>query len=148
MQVHSVKGYKKGTEILTLSPNKYKHFKTFADNNFRFDENLRKFSKRLGDTVGKIKLLKMSNFSFLYSIFKRLIQQTYKNTGLFGKCLIKTDVCMYLGFYSQHDTWSSGFLSIATPISQHFHCKYKEISIKRNFFGSKHLMLVHIVSSN
>ena len=57
MQVHSVKGYKKGTEILTLSPNKYKHFKikTFADNNFRFDENLREFSKRLGDTVGKIK---------------------------------------------------------------------------------------------
>ena len=35
----------------------------------------------------KEKLLVTSNFSISYSVFKRLVQQTYKNQGLFGKGL-------------------------------------------------------------
>ena len=62
--------------------------KEFADDNFKFDENGRKFSKRLENTVGKEKLPVMSNFSFSYSVFKRLVLQTHKNQGLFGKGLI------------------------------------------------------------
>ena len=36
----------------------------------------------------KEKLLIMSNFSFFHSVFKRLVLQTHKNKGLFGKRLI------------------------------------------------------------
>ena len=49
MQVHSVRAYKKEKEILTLSQTNMGSLKLkeFADNKFRFDENVRIFSKRL-----------------------------------------------------------------------------------------------------
>ena len=49
MQLHSVKAYKKEQEILTLSQTNIGSLKLkeIADNNFRFDENVRMFSKRL-----------------------------------------------------------------------------------------------------
>ena len=37
---------------------------------------------------GKEELLVSSNFSFSHSVFKRLVLQTRKNQGLFGKGLI------------------------------------------------------------
>ena len=45
----------------------------------------------------KEKLLVTSNFSFFYSVFKRLGLQTCKNKGLFGKGL--TTVCRTQGCY-------------------------------------------------
>ena len=55
-----------------------------------------KFSKRVENTVGKGEvaryqqfLLVTSNFSFSHSVFKRLVLQTCKNQGLFGKGLIQ-----------------------------------------------------------
>ena len=60
--------------------------KEFADDNFEFDENGRKFSKWLENTVGKGEIV-TSNFSFSRSVFKRLVLQTRKNQGLFGKGL-------------------------------------------------------------
>ena len=90
MQVLSVKAYKKEHEILTLSQTNIGSLKlkTFADNNFRFDENVSMFSKRLKlNTSGKAKLLTTSNLSFSFSIFKRLLLQTCKNTDVFGKWL-------------------------------------------------------------
>ena len=54
-----------------------------------------KFSKRVENTVGKGEvaryeqfLLVTNNFSFSHSVFKRLVLQTCKNQGLFGKGLI------------------------------------------------------------
>ena len=54
-----------------------------------------KFSKRVENTVGKGEvaryeqfLLVTSNFSFSHIVFKRLVLQTCKNQGLFGKGLI------------------------------------------------------------
>ena len=38
----------------------------------------------------KEKLLVTSNFSFSYSVFQRLLNQTLKNQGLFGKGLVKS----------------------------------------------------------
>ena len=61
--------------------------KVFADDNFKVDENGRKFSKRVENTVGKEKLLVTSNFSFSYSVLKRPLLQTSKNQGLFWKGL-------------------------------------------------------------
>ena len=53
-----------------------------ADDNFRFDENGRKFSKWVGNTVGKGET---SNFSFFHSVLERLVLQTRKKKGFFGK---------------------------------------------------------------
>ena len=51
--------------------------------------------KRVENTVEKEKLLVMSNFSFSHNVFKRLVLQTHKNQGLFGKGL-KFHVCITL----------------------------------------------------
>ena len=59
--------------------------KEFVDDNFKFDENRRKFFKQVENTV---KVAVNSNFSFCYSVFKRLVLQTSKNKGLFGNRLI------------------------------------------------------------
>ena len=65
--------------------------KEFADNNFKFDENSKKISKHVENTLKtlweKEKLLVMNNFSFSQSVFKRRVLQTRKNQGLFGKGL-------------------------------------------------------------
>ena len=53
--------------------------KAFVDNNFELDENGRKFSNGVKIVI--------SNFSFSPSVFKRLVLQTLKNQGLFGKGL-------------------------------------------------------------
>ena len=63
--------------------------KEFAHDKFKFDEKGKKFSKQTENTVGKDKLLVMSNFSFSHSVFKGLVLQTRKNQGLFGKGLGK-----------------------------------------------------------
>ena len=44
----------------------------------------------------KEKLLVTSNFSFSHSVFKRLVLQTRKNQGLFGKGLSIKLKCPYL----------------------------------------------------
>ena len=60
--------------------------KEFADVNLKSNENGRKFSKWIKNTVGKGENARYDNFSFSHSVFKRL--QTRKNQGLFGKGLI------------------------------------------------------------
>ena len=64
---------------------RFSKLKEFADNNSELDENGRKFSKKVETLWKKEKLLITSNFSFSHSVFKRLVQQTHKNQGLFGK---------------------------------------------------------------
>ena len=62
--------------------------KEFVDDNFKFDENRRKFFKQVENTVKNGESAVNSNFSFCYSVFKRLVLQTSKNKGLFGNRLI------------------------------------------------------------
>ena len=52
--------------------------------------------KGLKTLCEKEKVLLMSNFSFSHSVFKRLILQTRKNQGFFGKGLIDQ-----ISFYAQ-----------------------------------------------
>ena len=59
--------------------------KEFADDNFKFDENGGEYFKRVETVWEKEKLLVTSNLSFSYTVFKRLVLQTSKNKGLFGK---------------------------------------------------------------
>ena len=61
--------------------------KEFAENNFKFDGNGGKFIKGLKRLWEKEKLLVTSNISFSHIVFNRLVLQTRKNQGLFGKGL-------------------------------------------------------------
>ena len=65
------------------------NLQTIIQNLMKFDENGRKFSKQVENTGKKEKLLVTSNFSYSLSVFKRLVLQTRKNQGLFGKGLRK-----------------------------------------------------------
>ena len=53
--------------------------KGFADDYLKFDKDSQKFSKESENTV--------SNFSIFLSVFQKLVLQTRKNQGLFGKAL-------------------------------------------------------------
>ena len=58
--------------------------KEFADDNFEFDENGKKFSKSVEETLwDKVKLLVTSKFSFSHGVCKGLVKQTRKNNGLY-----------------------------------------------------------------
>ena len=59
--------------------------KEFADDNSKLNENGGNFSKRIENTVekGEIECYKQSFNS--HSVFKRLVLQTRKKKGLFGK---------------------------------------------------------------
>ena len=74
--------------FILISPNTrrqildYSKSKQSADYNFKFDENIRKFSKQLENTVGKEKLLVSSNFSFSHSVFKKLVSHGHQKMSL------------------------------------------------------------------
>ena len=61
--------------------------KDFADDNFIFDENSRKISKRVENTMGKGEIARFEQFSVSHGVFKRLVDLllTRKNQKLFGK---------------------------------------------------------------
>ena len=61
--------------------------RAFADNNLKFDENGRKFSKWVDNTVGKGEIARYEQFLLFSLCFKRLVLQTRQNQGLFGKGL-------------------------------------------------------------
>ena len=71
--------------------------KDFAEDNFIFDENSRKFSKRVEKLLEKEKSLVRASFSFSRSVFKRLLLQIGTYQGLFGKGLknipVSPDLC-------------------------------------------------------
>ena len=63
-------------------------FQTLQTDNFKFDENSRKFSKRVENTVGKGEIARYEQFLLFPQCFKKiLLLQTRKNQGLFGKGL-------------------------------------------------------------
>ena len=60
--------------------------KAFADDNFKFDENGRKLSKWVENTVGKGEIAH-------YSVFKRLVSQGHQKKSLHGNGLTISKVC-------------------------------------------------------
>ena len=58
----------------------------FPGNHFKFDENDRKFSKRVENTVGKREIARHEQFLLLHTVFSiDLYCRHVKNQGLFGK---------------------------------------------------------------
>ena len=72
--------------------------KEFADNNFTFDENGRKFSNRFENTVGKGEYSRYKHFLLFPQCFQRLLLQTCKNKGLLGRDLSisQTNLAFYM----------------------------------------------------
>ena len=81
--------------------NKLVHINPFPNDKFYMIPNLNSLQTTISNVIKmavispneqktlweKEKLLVTSNFSFSHSVFKRLILQTHKNQGLFGKGL-------------------------------------------------------------
>ena len=61
--------------------------KQFADNNFKFDENGRQFSKQVENTVGKGGIAGNEQFLLFPKCFQKTCTETRKNQGLFWKRL-------------------------------------------------------------
>ena len=61
--------------------------KDFADDKFEFDEKDRKFSKQVENIVGKGEIACYKQFHLFPQCFQRLVRQTHKKQGLFGKGL-------------------------------------------------------------
>ena len=61
--------------------------KEFADDNFKFDENDKKLSKWVENTVGKGEIAHHEQFLLFRGVFKGLELQIRKNQGLFVKGL-------------------------------------------------------------
>ena len=59
----------------------------FADNNFIFDENGRKFTKRVENTVGKGEIARYEEFFLFPLCFQKDLYCRRENQGLFGKGL-------------------------------------------------------------
>ena len=62
--------------------------KEFADDNFKFDENGRKLSKQVEDTVGKGEIALYEQFLLFPQCFKRLVSQGCQKVPLCGNGLI------------------------------------------------------------
>ena len=63
--------------------------KEFADDNLKFDDNERKLSKQVENTVGKGEIACYDNFSFYHSVFKRLVSQGRQKVSLCGNGIIE-----------------------------------------------------------
>ena len=61
--------------------------KVFTEDNFKFEENGRKFSIWVEISGGKGEIAGYEQFSFSHSVLKRLVLQPRKNQSLFGKGL-------------------------------------------------------------
>ena len=75
--------------------------KEFADGNFKFDENGRKLSKRVENTVGKGEIACYEQFSFSQIVFKRLVSQRRQKVSLCENGLSQ---------HSLHSRWERGRL--------------------------------------
>ena len=58
---------------------------TDLDENFKFDENGKEFSKRVENTEKKGKIARYEQFLLFPKCFQKTLLQTCKNTGLIGK---------------------------------------------------------------
>ena len=68
--------------------------KEFADDNFRFDGNVRKLSKRVENTVGKEEIARYEQFLLLSQCFQKTRRADMWNQGLFGKRLNNYILCL------------------------------------------------------
>ena len=75
------------SEEFNSFPNDYffnsSKLKEFADNNVKFNENGRKFSKRVENTVGKGEIARYEQFLLFPQCFRRLVWQTRKTQACF-----------------------------------------------------------------
>ena len=64
--------------------------KELENDNFIFDQNGRKFSKNVENAVETREIARYEQFPLFPQCFKKMVLQTRKNQGMFGKWLQKT----------------------------------------------------------
>ena len=89
--------------------------KQSAEDNFRFDENSRKFSKLVENTVGKGEIARY----FSHSVFKRLVSQGRQKVSLCG----------------------NGLISFYALLGYTFTCRTQCINILQHGAGKQHFLL-------
>ena len=67
-----------------------------ADDSFKFDENSRKFSKQVENTLGKGEIAHYEQFLLSHCVFKRLVSQGRQKVSLCGNGLIKKYLTCYI----------------------------------------------------
>ena len=76
------------TNYQTTNFRLFQNLKEFADDNFKFDENGRKLSKRVENTVGKGEIARYEQFLLFPQCFlKRLVSQGRQSVSLCGNGL-------------------------------------------------------------
>ena len=102
----------------------FRPFQT-ADDNFKFDENCKKLSKRVENTVGKGEIAHNEQ----YLLCPQCFQKTRKNQGLFGKGLkpLSTIYWSYQGDQHAHRYVPVFFLPVVcTSFSKLLNCFPRE----------------------
>ena len=74
----------------------FRLFQTQRVDSLKFDDIGEKFSKRVENTVGKGEIAQYKQFFLFPVFFRRLILQTHKNQGLFGKGLSQYTLNYYI----------------------------------------------------
>ena len=82
----------------------------FSDDNFEFYENGVKFSEWTENDVGKGEIACHEQFLLFLTVFKRLVLQTHKDKGLFGKGLRALHT-VYIPYIYAHTIYSEYCLS-------------------------------------
>ena len=83
--------------------------KEFADDNFKFDENGRKLSTWVENTVGNGEIACYKQFLHSHSVFKRLVSQGRQKVSLCGNGLNSfsfTHIFLYTLIHESHDIQS------------------------------------------
>ena len=100
--------------------------KQSAEGNFKFDENSRKFSKQVENTVGKGEIARYKKFLLCLPCFQRLVSQGHQKLSLCG------NVLNFLIIYTFH------WLPWQTRL-QHFQC-FDYTICETNFIFEPHVI--------
>ena len=80
----------------------FSRLKEFADDNFRFDDNGRDFSKTGRKHCRKGEMACYEQLLLFASVFKRYVLQTGQKQGLFGKGLCYSEQYIYIPYGGKH----------------------------------------------
>ena len=110
---------------------------------FKFVENWRQFFIWIKTLWEEEKLLVMSNFSFSHSVFKRLVLQTRKNQGLFGKGITDYQTANFKpgpNWKKLQTTFQSAFkVKNKCHIGRKTLCEKEKLLVTGNFSFSHHV---------
>ena len=89
---------------------------------------------------GKGEIACMSNFSFSHSVFKRFVQKTCKNQGLFGKGLKESHIFLVISEPLSEDSFN--FMVFGKEFKSNFYFIF-HISVDENNYSVEMIIVVY-----